>query len=120
VPREDEDKGQAVVAFVTLEGDEDSEGGDEFEKNLRDHVAEKIGKLARPDQVVWSPALPKTRSGKIMRRLLKNVAAGKDDYGDTSTLADPSVMDDLQERYKQGDVGGLPVEGRSRAARVRR
>ena len=106
VPREDEDKGQAVVAFVTLEGDEDSEGGDEFEKNLREHVAEKIGKLARPDQVVWSPALPKTRSGKIMRRLLKNVAAGKDDYGDTSTLADPSVMDDLQERYKQGNGGG--------------
>ncbi len=103
VPRPDDDKGQTVVAFVTLEGDDD-EGGDEMEKDLREHVAQKIGKLARPEEVVWAPALPKTRSGKIMRRLLKNVAAGKEDYGDTSTLADPSVMEDLKERY-EGDGG---------------
>jgi len=101
VPRPDDDKGQTVVAFITLEGDE-AEGGDEMEKGVQEHVAQKIGKLARPEQIVWASDLPKTRSGKIMRRLLKNLAEGKEDYGDTSTLADPSVMDELDQMMKEG------------------
>jgi len=101
VPRPDDDKGQTVVAFVTLGGDE-SEGGEDMEKGVREHVAQKIGKLARPEQIVWARDLPKTRSGKIMRRLLKNLAEGKEDYGDTSTLADPSVMEELDEQMKEG------------------
>jgi len=99
VPRPDDDKGQTVVAFITLEG-KDPEGGEEMEDGVREHVANKIGKLARPEQIVWASDLPKTRSGKIMRRLLKNLAEGKEDYGDTSTLADPSVMDELDDKMK--------------------
>jgi acetyl-CoA synthetase len=64
---------------------------------LRDHVAEKIGKIARPANVVFTPELPKTRSGKIMRRLLKDVSE-KRTLGDTTTLADPAVVDEIKTR----------------------
>ena len=97
IGRADEDTGQAIAAFVTLEGD--LEGTDELVAELREHVAQRIGKLARPAQVVWADDLPKTRSGKIMRRLLRDAAEGRD-MGDVSTLRDPGVMAELQERIK--------------------
>jgi acetyl-CoA synthetase len=81
---------------VTLEGD-DSEGGDDLEEKIRDHVGKKIGKFARPKQVIWSADLPKTRSGKIMRRLLRDIADGKE-LGDVTTLREPGVMDDLAKK----------------------
>jgi acetyl-CoA synthetase len=93
----DEDTGQAIVAFVTPEGDE--EGGDELEATLRDHVAQKIGKLARPKRMYFADDLPKTRSGKIMRRLLRDIAAGND-LGDVTTLRDPGVVDELKQQVE--------------------
>jgi acetyl-CoA synthetase len=92
----DEDTGQAIVAFVTPEGDE--KGSDDMAKELREHVADKIGKLARPKAIHFAGDLPKTRSGKIMRRLLRDIATGKDDLGDTTTLRDPAVVEELQEQ----------------------
>ena len=89
----DEDTGQAIFAFVTPEGG--VEGGAELEAELRDHVATKIGKLARPKRMAFADDLPKTRSGKIMRRLLRDIAAA-DELGDVSTLRDPEVVDDLK------------------------
>jgi acetyl-CoA synthetase len=89
----DADTGQAICAFVTLEGDLD--GSDELVAELRDHVAGKIGKLARPKRVVWAGDLPKTRSGKIMRRLLRDIAEGRE-LGDVTTLRDPAVMGELE------------------------
>ncbi len=89
----DEQTGQAICAFVTLEGDH--EGNDELVGELRDHVAERIGKLARPKRVIWSGDLPKTRSGKIMRRLLRDIAEGRE-LGDVTTLRDPEVMRELE------------------------
>jgi acetyl-CoA synthetase len=91
----DEDTGQTVVAFVTLEGD--LEGSDELVDEIREHVARKIGKLARPKRIVWADDLPKTRSGKIMRRLLRDIAEGRE-LGDVTTLRDPAVMSQLEER----------------------
>jgi acetyl-CoA synthetase len=91
----DEDTGQSVVAFVTLEGD--LEGTDELVAEIREHVAVKIGKLARPKRIVWADDLPKTRSGKIMRRLLRDIAEGRE-LGDVTTLRDPAVMGQLEER----------------------
>jgi acetyl-CoA synthetase len=91
----DEDTGQAIVAFVTPEGN--SQGGDEMVTELRGHVAEKIGKLARPKSIHFSDDLPKTRSGKIMRRLLRDIAQGNE-LGDVTTLRDPSVVEQLQEQ----------------------
>ena len=91
----DEDTGQAIFAFVTPEGGD--EASDELEAELREHVAEKIGKLARPKRIVFADDLPKTRSGKIMRRLLRDIAAG-DELGDVTTLRDPAVMDALEEQ----------------------
>ncbi|MBK8294249.1 MAG: acetate--CoA ligase [Solirubrobacterales bacterium] len=88
----DEDTGQAIVAFVTPQGD--AAPGEEFTTALREHVAERIGKLARPKRFFYADDLPKTRSGKIMRRLLRDIADSKD-LGDVSTLRDPSVVDDL-------------------------
>ncbi|WP_462188917.1 MULTISPECIES: acetate--CoA ligase [unclassified Frankia] len=82
----DEQTGQAIVAFVTLAGDR---SGDEAE--LREHVARRIGKLARPRRIIWADDLPKTRSGKIMRRLLRDIAEGRE-LGDVTTLRDPAVM----------------------------
>ncbi|MDX6652981.1 MAG: acetyl-CoA synthetase [Solirubrobacterales bacterium] len=91
----DEDTGQAITAFVTLQGSH--EPSDEMVAELRDHVAEKIGKLARPKRIIWADDLPKTRSGKIMRRLLRDIASGQV-LGDVTTLRDPDVMEALQRK----------------------
>ncbi len=93
IGQSDDDTGQAICAFVTLEGD--LEGDDEMVAELRDHVAERIGKLARPKRIVWSGDLPKTRSGKIMRRLLRDIAEGRE-LGDVTTLRDPEVTEELE------------------------
>jgi acetyl-CoA synthetase len=93
--RQDETTGQAIVAFVSLKGSE--EGSPEMMGELREHVAKKIGKIARPTNVVFTAELPKTRSGKIMRRLLRDVAE-KRALGDTTTLADPAVVEEIKER----------------------
>ncbi|MBZ0171294.1 MAG: AMP-binding protein, partial [Phycisphaerales bacterium] len=87
-------KGQGIYAYVTLmAGIEPSEA---LRKDLVRHVREEIGPIATPDVIQWAPGLPKTRSGKIMRRILRKVAANElDNLGDTSTLADPTVVDDL-------------------------
>ncbi len=95
VGRSDPDTGQAVAAFVTLKGDR--EGGDQLVAELREHVAEAIGKIARPAEVVFTADLPKTRSGKIMRRLLKDIAEGNE-LGDVTTLANPEIVEDIQEK----------------------
>ncbi len=87
--------GQAIVAYVTLRGAE--EGSVEMLDELRDHVAEKIGAIAKPANIVFTPELPKTRSGKIMRRLLRDVAENRP-LGDTTTLADPTVVEEIKER----------------------
>jgi acetyl-CoA synthetase len=100
IGKQDEDSGQAIVAFVTLEG-ETNEGSDDLEQQIRDHVAKKIGKFARPKQIIWSADLPKTRSGKIMRRLLRDIAEGNE-LGDVTTLREPGVMQDLEEKVKAG------------------
>jgi len=94
----DEDTGQAICAFVTLEGD--LEGSDEIQKEINDHVAKRISKIARPKRVIWAYDLPKTRSGKIMRRLLRDIAEGRE-LGDVTTLRDPAVMDQLEGRIKE-------------------
>jgi acetyl-CoA synthetase len=91
----DEDTGQAICAFVTLKAG--NEPSDELVAELRGHVAEKIGKLARPKRIIWADDLPKTRSGKIMRRLLRDIASGAA-LGDVTTLRDPTVMDALKEK----------------------
>jgi acetyl-CoA synthetase len=95
IGEQDETTGQAICAFVTLEGG--NEPGDEMEAELREHVAQKIGKLARPKRIIWADDLPKTRSGKIMRRLLRDIASG-DALGDVTTLRDPTVTDRLKEK----------------------
>jgi acetyl-CoA synthetase len=95
----DEDTGQAICAFVTLQGDDD-EGSDELVAEVRDHVAERIGKIARPKRIVWSYDLPKTRSGKIMRRLLRDIAEGRE-LGDVTTLRDPDVVERLDQIVKE-------------------
>ncbi len=94
VGKPDEIKGEEIVAFVTLEGGYD--GNDDLSKELRKHVTEEIGAIARPGDIRFTDALPKTRSGKIMRRLLRNLAAGQEVSGDTSTLEDRSVLDKLR------------------------
>ena len=91
----DEDQGQAICAYVTLEGD--IEGNEDMEAEVREIVAKKIGKLARPKRIIWTVDLPKTRSGKIMRRLLRDIAEGRE-LGDVSTLADPNVVKDLESK----------------------
>jgi acetyl-CoA synthetase len=90
----DETTGQAVVAFVILRG-EAGDGGPEIAKELRDWVAKQIGKIARPRQILVVAELPKTRSGKIMRRLLRDVAEHRV-VGDVTTLADSTVMDTIR------------------------
>jgi acetyl-CoA synthetase len=90
VGRPDELKGQGVVAFVTLKGN--TQPHPELKSQLRDHVGAHIGAIAKPDEVRFAEALPKTRSGKIMRRLLKEIASGKSVTGDTTTLEDFSVL----------------------------
>ncbi len=87
-------KGQGIYAFVTLKTGE--EYADELKKELVKHVRAEIGPIAAPDVIHWAPGLPKTRSGKIMRRILRKIAEGKpEDIGDTTTLADPSVVENL-------------------------
>jgi acetyl-CoA synthetase len=93
--RNDAHTGQAIVAFVSLRGGQESSS--ELMSELREHVADKIGKIARPANLVFTPELPKTRSGKIMRRLLRDVAEQRE-LGDTTTLADPSVVDEIKDR----------------------
>jgi acetyl-CoA synthetase len=93
----DDSTGQAIVAFVTPQ--DGVEHGENFTLELREHVAEKIGKLARPKRIYYADDLPKTRSGKIMRRLLRDVADGKE-LGDVSTLRDPSVVETLAGQVK--------------------
>jgi acetyl-CoA synthetase len=94
----DEMTGQAIVAFVIPEGGD----GDDMEKELRDYVAEKIGKLARPKRIVVCDDLPKTRSGKIMRRILRDISVGED-LGDVTTLRDPEVVKDVERRFAEQD-----------------
>jgi acetyl-CoA synthetase len=94
----DEDTGQSVAAFVTLEGDLD--GSDDMVNEIREHVAQRIGKLARPKRIIWADDLPKTRSGKIMRRLLRDIAEGRE-LGDVTTLRDPDVMAQLEGKIKE-------------------
>ena len=94
----DEDTGQAICAFVTLQGD--LAGSDELVEEIRARVADWIGKFARPRRIIWADDLPKTRSGKIMRRLLRDIAEGRM-LGDTTTLADSSVVAELQRRAKE-------------------
>ncbi len=93
VGRPDELKGQAIVAFVTLETG--TAASPELREELRRHVTREIGAIARPDELRFADALPKTRSGKIMRRLLRNVASGQELAGDVSTLEDRSVIEKL-------------------------
>ena len=93
--RNDALTGQAIVAFVTLKGSQ--EGSVEMLEELRNHVAEVIGPIAKPANILFTPELPKTRSGKIMRRLLRDVAENRP-LGDTTTLADPAVVEEIRER----------------------
>jgi acetyl-CoA synthetase len=95
VAQSDELTGQAIVAFVTLQGDLD--GTPEIEAQIREHVASQIGKLARPKRILWAENLPTTRSGKIMRRLLRDIAEGRA-LGDVTTLRDPAVMAELEQK----------------------
>jgi acetyl-CoA synthetase len=105
IGQSDEDTGQAVAAFVSLKGDRD--GDDELVASIRDHVAARIGKLARPKRIVWSDDLPKTRSGKIMRRILRKVAEGQmDSLGDTTTLAEPQVVDEIVQLEQRESAKG--------------
>jgi acetyl-CoA synthetase len=96
----DEMTGQAVCAFVILRS-EAGDGGPDVVQELRDHVAKEIGKIARPRQIMVVPELPKTRSGKIMRRLLKDVAEHRE-VGDVTTLADSTVMDLIEANLSEG------------------
>jgi acetyl-CoA synthetase len=95
VGKPDEVKGQDIVAFVTLEGSFTS--SQELAKELKQHVSNEIGAIARPGEIRFADSLPKTRSGKIMRRLLRSLAAGEEVSGDTSTLEDRSVLDRLRQ-----------------------
>ncbi len=98
IGQHDEDTGQAIVAFVTLQGD--LSGDEATVEGIRGTVAERIGKFARPKRIIWSDDLPKTRSGKIMRRLLRDIAEGRA-LGDVTTLRDPAVMSQLQDRVQE-------------------
>jgi acetyl-CoA synthetase len=101
IGQSDEDTGQAITAFVTLQGDLD--GDDSIVEGIRDTVAARIGKFARPKRIIWADDLPKTRSGKIMRRLLRDIAEGRA-LGDVTTLRDPDVMAKLEGAIKAGQA----------------
>ena len=90
-------KGTAIAAFVTLKAGH--HGSDDLVHDLKEHVVEKIGAIARPEKIIFSTDLPKTRSGKIMRRLLRDIAEGRV-LGDTTTLADPNVVATLKTQYE--------------------
>jgi acetyl-CoA synthetase len=96
IGQQDEDTGQAIAAFVILEGD--LEGSEELQQEVRERVAQRIGKHARPRRIIWTADVPKTRSGKIMRRLLRDIAEGRE-LGDVSTLREPGVMKDLEAKF---------------------
>jgi len=98
IGQHDEDTGQAIVAFVTLQGD--LEGDEQTVEGIRETVAVRIGKFARPKRILWTDDLPKTRSGKIMRRLLRDIAEGRA-LGDVTTLRDPAVMSRLEARVQE-------------------
>jgi acetyl-CoA synthetase len=98
VGRTHEIKGQAIAAFVTLK--DGTPGTPRLSDELKAHVVKKIGAIARPDDILFTADLPKTRSGKIMRRLLRDIAEGKA-LGDTTTLADPAVVAKLKENYEE-------------------
>jgi acetyl-CoA synthetase len=97
IGRPHEIKGQGIAAFVTIK--HGAPMSDDLKEEIKQHVAKKIGALARPDDVIYAAELPKTRSGKIMRRLLRDVAEGRA-LGDTTTLADPAVVATLKEQYE--------------------
>jgi acetyl-CoA synthetase len=101
VGRPDEIKGQAVVAFVTVK--EGYKADDALSKALKSHVGKVIGAIAKPDDIRFTAALPKTRSGKIMRRLLKEIVSGGVVKGDTTTLEDLSVLAQLAQSKGQED-----------------
>jgi acetyl-CoA synthetase len=94
-PAPDALSGQAIVAFVTLNAG--LSGDDAVAAEIRTYVGERIGKLARPKSIIWAEDLPKTRSGKIMRRLLRDIAEGRE-LGDVTTLGDASILQRLQEK----------------------
>jgi acetyl-CoA synthetase len=98
VGRAHELKGQAIAAFVTVK--ERVTATPALAEELRQHVAKKIGAIAKPDDIIFAADLPKTRSGKIMRRLLRDIAEGKA-LGDTTTLADPNVVKMLKTKYEE-------------------
>jgi acetyl-CoA synthetase len=98
VGRADDRTGQAIAAFVTLKGT--ATGDENLIKEIREHVATKIGKIAKPASIVFTTELPKTRSGKIMRRLLRDIAEGRE-LGDVTTLRDPDVMQQLEGKIKE-------------------
>jgi acetyl-CoA synthetase len=95
VGRPDDLKGQAISAFVTVQGG--IQPDEKLREELKQHVVKEIGSIARPDEIRFADALPKTRSGKIMRRLLRDIASGKETLGDTTTLEDYSVLAKLRE-----------------------
>jgi acetyl-CoA synthetase len=97
IGQSDELTGQAITAFVTLQGD--TEGTEEIVEQIREEVAKRIGKFARPKRIIWADDLPKTRSGKIMRRLLRDIAEGRA-LGDVTTLRDPTVMAALESKIQ--------------------
>ena len=102
IGQSDEHTGQSITAFVTVEHDVAAD--DALKAELTGHVAEKIGKLARPKRIIWADDLPKTRSGKIMRRLLRDIAEGRE-LGDVTTLRDPAVVEMISGRVGAGDEG---------------
>jgi acetyl-CoA synthetase len=102
VGKHHEVKGQSIAAFVTLK--EGLEPSSTIADELKQHVVEKIGAIARPEAILFTADLPKTRSGKIMRRLLQDIAEGRA-VGDTTSLADPDVIRLLKQRYEEGDAG---------------
>jgi len=97
IGRAHEVKGQAITAFVILK--EGHTGSDDLVAELKQFVVEQIGAMARPEEIIFTADLPKTRSGKIMRRLLRDIAEGRV-VGDTTTLADPAVVEQLKSQYK--------------------
>ncbi len=102
IGQSDEDTGQAICAFVTLQGN--AEPSDELLEDIRATVADRIGKFARPKRIIWADDLPKTRSGKIMRRLLRDIAEGRA-LGDVTTLRDPDVMGELEAKIAEARDG---------------
>ena len=99
-------KGTAIAAFIIVksaDAERARQNPKAFERELKDHVTSKIGAIARPERIMMTADLPKTRSGKIMRRLLRDIAEGRA-LGDVTTLADPTVVASLKERYEETEA----------------